>query len=89
MQKAAEEGFRQFGYWGSAIVLDPRNGDVLTLVSLPGLRSQRFAAGIDRAAYQALITDKLRPLQNRAIQGAIRRDRRSSSWWPRRRSKRD
>ena len=26
-------------------------------------------AGIDRAAYQALITDKLRPLQNRAIQG--------------------
>jgi penicillin-binding protein 2 len=69
MQKAAEEGFRTFGYWGSAIVLDPRNGDVLTLVSLPAYDPNAFASGIDRAAYQALITDKLRPLQNRAIQG--------------------
>lgn len=69
MQRAAEEGFRTLGYWGSAIVLDPRNGDVLTLVSLPAYDPNAFAAGIDRAAYQALITDKLRPLQNRAIQG--------------------
>jgi penicillin-binding protein 2 len=69
MQKAAEEGFRTFGYWGSAIVLDPRNGDVLTLVSLPAYDPNAFASGIDRAAYQALITNKLRPLQNRAIQG--------------------
>jgi penicillin-binding protein 2 len=69
MQKAAEDGFRAFEYWGSAIVLDPRSGDVLTLVSLPAYDPNAFAAGIDRAAYQALITDKLRPLQNRAIQG--------------------
>ncbi len=69
MQKAAEEAFHAFGYWGSAIVLDPRTGDVLTLVSLPAYDPNAFAAGINRAAYQALITDKLRPLQNRAIQG--------------------
>jgi penicillin-binding protein 2 len=69
MQKAAEEGFRALGYWGSAIVLDPRNGDVLTLVSLPAYDPNAFVSGIDRAAYQALITDELRPLQNRAIQG--------------------
>jgi penicillin-binding protein 2 len=69
MQKAAEEGFKAFGYWGSAIVLDPRSGDVLTLVSLPSFDPNAFAAGIGRAAYQALITDKLHPLQNRAIQG--------------------
>ena len=69
MQKAAEEGFRALGYWGSAIVLDPRTGDVLTLVSLPAFDPNAFAAGIDRDAYQALITDKLRPLQNRSIQG--------------------
>jgi penicillin-binding protein 2 len=69
MQKAAEEGFRALGYWGSAIVLDPRSGDVLTLVSLPAFDPNAFASGIDRAAYRALITDKLRPLQNRAIQG--------------------
>ena len=69
MQKAAEDAFRHFGYWGSAIVLDPRNGDVLTLVSLPAYDPNAFAAGIDRVAYQALINDKLRPLQNRSIQG--------------------
>ena len=69
MQKAAEEGLRKFGYWGSAIVIDPASGDVLTLVSLPGHDPNAFMGGIDRAAYQALITDKLRPLQNRAIQG--------------------
>ena len=50
-------------------MLDPRSGDVLTLVSLPAYDPNAFAGGIDRAAYQALITDKLRPLQNRAIQG--------------------
>lgn len=69
MQRAAEEAFRALGYWGSAIVLDPRNGDVLTLVSLPAYDPNAFATGIDRAAWQALNTDKLRPLQNRAIQG--------------------
>jgi penicillin-binding protein 2 len=69
MQKAAEDGFRGLGYWGAAIVLDPRTGDVLTLASLPAYDPNAFAAGIDRASYQALITDKLRPLQNRAIQG--------------------
>lgn len=69
MQRAAEEAFRALGYWGSAIVLDPRNGDVLTLVSLPSYDPNDFATGIDRASWQALNTDKLRPLQNRAIQG--------------------
>ncbi len=69
MQEAAEEGFRTLGFWGSAIVLDPRNGDVRTLVSLPAYDPNAFAGGIDRDAYRALLNDKLRPLQNRAIQG--------------------
>ena len=70
MQKAAEEGVSRTSATGaSAIVLDPRTGDVLTLVSLPAYDPNAFAGGIDRATWQALITDKLRPLQNRAIQG--------------------
>ncbi len=69
MQRAAEEGFRTTGYWGSAVVLDPRSGDVLTLVSLPAYDPNAFASGIDRTTWQALNTDQLRPLQNRAIQG--------------------
>jgi penicillin-binding protein 2 len=69
LQRAAEEGFKVTGYWGSAVVLDPRSGDVLTLVSLPAYDPNAFASGIDRVTWQALNTDALRPLQNRAIQG--------------------
>jgi penicillin-binding protein 2 len=69
MQRAAEEGFRTTGYWGSAVVLEPATGDVLTLVSLPAYDPNAFAAGIDKTTWQQLNTDELRPLQNRAIQG--------------------
>jgi penicillin-binding protein 2 len=69
LQKAAEDGFKTLGYQGAAVVLDPRNGEVLTFVSLPAYDPNRFAAGIDRATWAALNTDRLRPLQNRAIQG--------------------
>ena len=69
MQKAAEDGFRALGYNGAAVVLDPRNGEVLALTSLPAYDPNEFAAGIDRATWTALNTDELRPLQNRAIQG--------------------
>jgi penicillin-binding protein 2 len=69
MQKAAEDAFRAYGYWGSAVVLEPTTGDVLTLTSLPAFDPNDFATGIDRQTWQQLNTDKLRPLQNRAIQG--------------------
>jgi len=69
LQKAAEDGFRALGYSGSAVVLDPRSGEILALVSLPGYDPNAFASGIDRATWSRLNTDKLRPLQNRAIQG--------------------
>ena len=69
MQKAAEDAFRAHGYWGSAIVLEPKTGEVLTMTSMPAFDPNDFATGIDRATWAALNTDKLRPLQNRAIQG--------------------
>jgi len=69
LQKAAEDGFRNAGFNGSAVVLDPRSGEVLSLVSLPGYDPNDFAAGIDAATWASLNTDALRPLQNRAIQG--------------------
>lgn len=69
MQRAAEDAFKAYGYWGAAVVLDPRSGDVLTLTSLPAYDPNDFSTGIDRATWAALNTDKLRPLQNRAIQG--------------------
>ncbi|MSO84265.1 MAG: penicillin-binding protein 2, partial [Acidobacteria bacterium] len=69
LQKAAEDGFKHAGFNGSAVILDPRNGEVLSLVSLPAYDPNDFAAGIDRATWAALNSDALRPLQNRAIQG--------------------
>jgi penicillin-binding protein 2 len=69
LQKAAEDGFRHFGYNGAAVVLDPNSGEVLSLVSLPAYDPNKFAVGIDAASWRALNTDALRPLQNRALQG--------------------
>ncbi len=69
MQKAAEDAFRSLGYFGSAIVLDPKTGEVLTLTSMPAFNPNDFATGIDSATWASLLSDKLRPLQNRAIQG--------------------
>ncbi|HSL21177.1 MAG TPA: penicillin-binding protein 2 [Vicinamibacterales bacterium] len=69
IQRAVEEGFRESGYNGSAVILNPRNGEVLALVSIPAYDPNRFAVGIDRATWTSLNTDKLHPLQNRAIQG--------------------
>jgi penicillin-binding protein 2 len=69
LQRAAETAFRELGYSGAAVILDPRNGEVLALVSLPAYDPNAFASGIDRASWTRLNTDRLRPLQNRAIQG--------------------
>ncbi len=69
VQKAAEDGFRALGFWGAAAALDPRTGEVLAFVSLPAYDPNAFATGIDRTTWNALNTDKLRPLNNRVIQG--------------------
>jgi penicillin-binding protein 2 len=69
LQRAVEDGFRATGYWGAAAVIDPRTGEILSLVSLPAYDPNRFASGIDRQTWTRLNTDPLRPLQNRAIQG--------------------
>jgi penicillin-binding protein 2 len=69
LQKAAEDGFRHAGFNGAALIMDPRNGEVLTYASLPSYDPNDFAVGIDRGTWQSLNTDKLRPLQNRVLQG--------------------
>ena len=69
LQKAAEDGFKHAGFDGSALIMDPRNGEVLSFVSLPAYDPNDFAAGIDQATWAALNADEFRPLQNRAIQG--------------------
>ena len=69
IQKAAEDGFDAAGFNGAAVVLDPRNGEVLAFTSHPAYDPNAFASGIDRATWNALNTDELKPLSNRALQG--------------------
>ncbi len=54
---------------GVAIALDPRNGDVLAMVTIPSYDNNLFATGISSDALNALIQDPLRPLVNHAITG--------------------
>jgi penicillin-binding protein 2 len=54
---------------GALVALDPRNGDVLALVSAPAYDANEFAGGIARQAWRGLNQDYWRPLQNRAIAG--------------------
>ena len=69
VQAATEEGFRHFGYNGAAVMLDPRTGEVLSLVTLPTYDPNSFATGIESATWNGLMKDPLKPLSNRALQG--------------------
>ena len=69
VQRATEEGFAHFGYNGAAVILDPRSGEVLSFTSLPAYNPNEFAGGIDLADWNSLLTNDLKPLQNRALQG--------------------
>ncbi len=54
---------------GALVALDPRNGDVLALVSAPAYDANVFAGGVDHATWRELNDDPWRPLRNRAIAG--------------------
>ncbi len=74
LQRVAEAAFRRPDpevpdLMGALVALDPRNGDVLALVSAPTYDANAFAGGIDRETWRALNDDDWRPLRNRAIAG--------------------
>ncbi|GAA0486948.1 MULTISPECIES: peptidoglycan DD-transpeptidase MrdA [Tatumella] len=58
------------GSRAAVVVTDPRNGDILAMVSTPGYDANLFVNGISSTDYKGLLTDPDRPLYNRAIQAA-------------------
>src|SRR3989339_625853 len=52
---------------GSAVALDPRNGQVLALVSFPSYDNNLFAKGISQKDLDLLLNDNSQPFFNRAI----------------------
>ncbi|GAB2551543.1 penicillin-binding protein 2 [Rhodanobacter koreensis] len=67
IQKATVEAFD--GRPGAAVAIDPRNGQMLAMVSVPSFDPNLFVNGISQADYSALTNDPAKPLLNRALNG--------------------
>jgi penicillin-binding protein 2 len=72
LQQAAFEALRAVGSEtrGAAVVLDASNGDVLALVSHPAYDPNEFVSPLPAERWAALNDPTLRPMFNRATQGA-------------------
>lgn len=68
IQRAAEAALG--AQTGAVVVLDPRNGEILALVSHPAYDPNAFAAGITARRWATLTGDRTLPLLNRATEGA-------------------
>jgi penicillin-binding protein 2 len=69
LQKAAELALGDRN--GAIVAMDPRNGEILALVSRPSFDPNAFAVKIERAEWNKLITDPDHPLMNKAIQAQL------------------
>ena len=74
LQRATEQSLaaglvRDHKTAGASVVVDPRTGEVLALVSHPGYDTNLFTHGISQADFTRLLNDPDRPLLNRAIAG--------------------
>jgi len=67
LQTIAEKALGELD--GAAVAIDPRNGEILALVSKPGFDPSPFVEGIDSPTYKSLLDDPDRPLYNRALLG--------------------
>ncbi|HEU0198399.1 MAG TPA: penicillin-binding protein 2 [Nevskiaceae bacterium] len=67
LQKVAFQALGKFN--GAAVTIDPRNGDVLALVSKPGFNPALFVNGLSQKNYETLLNNPNHPLYNRALQG--------------------
>lgn len=66
LQKAAVKGFGE--KTGGLIAIDPRNGEVLAMVSRPSFDPADFSRGIDADIWAKLIADENHPLRDKTIQ---------------------
>ncbi len=57
------------GKHGAVVALDPNTGDVLVMASAPSFDQNDFVGGINSKKWKALMTDRGKPMTNKAIQG--------------------
>ncbi|PIP34767.1 penicillin-binding protein 2 [Candidatus Falkowbacteria bacterium CG_4_10_14_0_8_um_filter_41_36] len=53
----------------SVVIMDPRTGEILSLVSWPAYDNNLFARGVTVSEYNSFLTNPSRPLFNRVISG--------------------
>lgn len=68
IQEAGKAAFT--GRAGASVAIDPRNGEVLAMISVPGFDPNLFVNGIGRADYKALLDAPDKPLLDRALRGS-------------------
>ncbi len=56
---------------GAVVAMDPRNGEILAMVSHPSYDSNAFSVHISRVDWNKLISDPNNPLMNKAIQAQL------------------
>ena len=69
IQKAAEEALGERS--GAIVAMNPRNGEILALVSHPAYDPNDFAVKIHRDEWNKLLTDPNKPLMDKAIQAQL------------------
>ena len=69
IQQAAQDAFE--GRAGAAVAIDPRNGQVLAMVSVPSFDPNLFVNGIGSADYKALLNAPDKPLIARPLRAAF------------------
>lgn len=73
LQKVAEDQFYSKKETGAAVALNPQNGEILAMVSVPSFDPNVFARNVvsseSRKEVAAIVNDPLHPMYNKAIQG--------------------
>src|SRR5215216_908468 len=72
LQKVAEDQFYSKNHTGAAVAMDPRNGEILAMVSVPAFDPNVFARNVisteNRKDVRAIVNDPAHPLFDKAIQ---------------------
>jgi penicillin-binding protein 2 len=69
LQIAAEQALE--GKNGAVVAMDPRNGEILAMVSRPTFDPNDFSVRISHDEWNKLVTDENHPLLNKAIQAQL------------------
>ncbi|WP_457641383.1 penicillin-binding protein 2 [Persephonella sp.] len=70
LQKIAYESFKQSSQKsGAVIIIDPRNYEILALLSYPIYDIQKFSDGLTKKEWDKLIKNRYKPLFNKALSG--------------------